>query len=329
MNSQALPHAPAEARTEASRRAHVRAGSVPTAAARALGLFRIGIAAFGLVQLYLLADYLLLLYGNFGLMQWVISETMKVPYMPSVGNLARLLHPYGFSGDQCVFLLVGIYTFCLLALLLGWQTRGAAIGAWLCQMTLSNTGFFSLYGVDSILHIALFHCAWMPVGNACSVDQGLLGRRPAPPWCTAFALTILRLHLCLIYLNTGLAKLNSEQWWNGEAIWRAVMQPQFRQFDWAWLAQVPWLAKLVGWMTLLIEGGYALFVWPRRTRLWWVGATVLLHLGIGVCLGLWSFSVLMMLLTVSAFGAGVVEQAVRWLGPLRPRRARELAIGTG
>ena len=148
-------------------------------AARSLAFFRVAVAAFALLQLGLLADYLLLLYGNFGLMQWVISETMKSPYLPSVGGLARLAQPYGLSGDQCVYLLAGAYTFCLLALLIGWQTRWVALGAWLCQMAFSNSGFFGLYGVDTLLHIALFHCAWMPVGSAWSVDRAQMGRPPA------------------------------------------------------------------------------------------------------------------------------------------------------
>ena len=135
---------------------------------------------------------------------------------------------------------------------------------------------------------------------------------------------MLRLHQCLIYHNSGLAKLAGEQWWTGEAIWRAVQQPQFRQFDWAWLAQVPWLAALAGWATVLIETGYALAIWLRRTRLAWVAATVALHLGIGIGLGLWMFSLLMIILTVSAFG---VDFLARWVrSPTWPGRPRQLAL---
>lgn len=273
-----------------------------TGAAASLGFFRIGIALLSLVQLWLVSDQLLLLYGHLGLMQWVISDTVKSPYLPSLGPIATYLQPVGLTGDQYVYLASGLYTFCLLALLVGWQTRLAAIGAWLTQMTLTNSSFFSVYGVDTMLSIGLFHCAWMPVGGAYAVDQYLFRRRPPAGWYTQFALTVLRVHVCIIYLNTGLLKMAGEQWWTGEAIWRAFMQPQFHHYDWTWLAQVPWLARVIGWSTLLIEAGYALLIWPSRTRPYWVLATLLLHLGIGLILGLWLFALVMMLLTVAAFG---------------------------
>jgi hypothetical protein len=47
--------------------------------------------------------------------------------------------------------------------------------------------------------------------------------------------------------------------------------------------------------------GYAFLVWPRRTRRLTALATLGLHAGIAVTMGLWSFSALMMVLTGSAF----------------------------
>ena len=54
--------------------------------------------------------------------------------------------------------------------------------------------------------------------------------------------------------------------------------------------------------------GYAAFIWPRRTRLWWALATLGLHAGIALMLGLFAFAGIMMLLTLSA-----------WLVPSEPR----------
>jgi hypothetical protein len=53
---------------------------------------------------------------------------------------------------------------------------------------------------------------------------------------------------------------------------------------------------------MLIELGYPVFIWPRRTRPVWVAATAALHLGIGVLMGLWLFSAVMIVMTVAAFG---------------------------
>jgi hypothetical protein len=79
------------------------------------------------------------------------------------------------------------------------------------------------------------------------------------------------------------------------------MRPDLGQFDFAWLADTPWLAMLAGWGTLVVEIGYVFLVWPRRTRQLWALATVGLHVGIALALGLVSFAAVMIVLNVAAF----------------------------
>src|SRR6516225_2020642 len=112
----------------------------------------------------------------------------------------------------------------------------------------------------------------------------------------------LQLHLCIIYLNTGLAKAIGPQWWTGEAIWRAVMQPQFAILDHSWLESFPWLAQLAFWVVMVVEVGYALFIWPAKTRRIWLVATIGLHLGIMLNMGLLMFSIMMIAMNLCAFG---------------------------
>jgi hypothetical protein len=110
------------------------------------------------------------------------------------------------------------------------------------------------------------------------------------------------MHLCVIYFSSGIAKARGGQWWNGEAIWRAVMQPQFHVFEMGWLASVPLLALLASWGTLLVEIGYPLFIWPARTRRLWLLAIVGMHVAIGLILGLWFFAAVLIVLNLAAFG---------------------------
>jgi uncharacterized membrane protein YhiD involved in acid resistance len=58
---------------------------------------------------------------------------------------------------------------------------------------------------------------------------------------------------------------------------------------------------LAGWGTLVVEIGYGLFIWPRRTRTLWCVATIGLHLGLGLFMGLVFFSSVMILLTGCLF----------------------------
>jgi hypothetical protein len=272
------------------------------AAPHPLALFRLGVTALALVQVWILWPYVLQLYGNFGFVQWALTEAGTESWMPSIGKLCLLLQPYGVSSSACVHGVFAVYAVGLAGLALGWKARFWAVIAWLAHSLTINTGYFSVYGVDTMIQICLFYCVWMPVGAAWSLDQWLLRRPAAPAVGARLALRVLQIHLCLIYLDAGVAKMRSIQWWNGDAIWRVLMQPQFAVVDVSWLPRVPLVAMIVCWSVLLIETGYPILIWPRRTRRLWVVATLGLHLGIGFFMGLWLFALIMIIMTVSAFG---------------------------
>lgn len=191
------------------------------------------------------------------------------------------------------------YVAALHLLLAGYRTRIAAIVAWLLHLSLKTTGTASAYGVFEFTTIALFYCSVFPVGAAWSLDA--ISSRRDVSFESKLGLRVVQLHLCIVYLSSGIEKVRGEQWRNGEAIWRAVMRPRFAAFDLSWLAAHPAIPLLACWATLVIELGYAVFIWPQRTRRIWALSTVGLHLGIGVFLGLWSFAAMMIVLNVAGF----------------------------
>ncbi|MFP2923882.1 HTTM domain-containing protein [Pyxidicoccus sp. 3LG] len=280
--------------------AAVRGFWLSPAAPDALAFLRIVVATIGLFQLVQLWPYLLELYGNSGFVQWVVLEAGLRSWVPSLAKVALVLHGHGVSAATTVYWVFGVYGVALVGLLLGWRTRLCALGAWLTHALTSNSGYMSLYGVDTMLHILLVYLCVFPSHGRWALDARA-GRVVPTPALWRIGMRTLQLHLCLIYLNTGLGKAVGEQWWNGEAIWRAVMQPQFASFDFSWLAQVPLLPKAAGWGVLLVELGYVAAIWVRPLRLPWLWATISLHLGIAVCMRLWLFSLTMIVFNVAAF----------------------------
>jgi hypothetical protein len=268
---------------------------------RPLAALRIGLALVLLGQALALAEGLLALYGSRGLVQWEVTDWTIPAGVPRVRWVAEALAPLGFSADDALRLTFLAYVAGLGCLLIGWQTRTAAVVAWLTHLALNTTGNVSIYGVDQFANIALFYCVLMPVGQAASLDRHLGRTSGAPSAEARLSLRVLQLHLCIVYFATGIEKASGTQWWTGEAIWRALMWPDLGQLDISWLPQVPWLAALACWGTLLVEVGYALLVWPPQTRKAWVLATVGLHVGIGVAMGLVSFAAVMIVLNVAAF----------------------------
>lgn len=280
----------------------VRRFWVTPASPDSAAFLRLALGVLALLQLAALWPHLLSLYGNFGFVQWTLVEEGNSAWVPSIGKVALLLADWGVASTTTVHLLFGLYGASLIGLLVGYRTRLFAGLAWITHSVTLNSGFFSLYGVDTMMHILFFYLVFSPAGARWSVDARLGRVSPSPTAGARIAQRLVQLHLCIIYLNTGIAKASGEQWWNGEAIWRAVMQPQFNVFDFSWLTAYPQIAAAIGWSVVLLELGYAALIWIPAARRPTLAAIVLMHVGIGVTLQLWLFSAVMIAFNLAAFG---------------------------
>ncbi|WP_437933628.1 hypothetical protein [Sorangium sp. So ce341] len=285
------------------------------ASAMPLAVLRIGLASVLLVQAAMVGPALLELYGRSGILQGPLNDILARTDLVRIGALIDRLAPLGVGEASIVTGTGALYTLALVALLLGWRARAAAALAWLTHLMLMMAADSTNYGADNYANIFLFYLIWMPSGAALSLDRRLARVPIGPPATTRLSLRVVQLHLCISYLASGLWKASGEQWWNGEAIWRSVMLPAYRQVDFSWLADHPWIAVIAGWLVVLVEVGYAFSIWSRRSRRIWVAATLALHLGIAVFMGLVVFGALMAVLTFAAFGVSADRAAPAW----RPR----------
>lgn len=276
------------------------------ASAKPVAVFRIGLTGVLLAQAYTLAANIGDLYGRDGLIQWNVTydahnqSPMAWAY-PHLSWFSGLFGALGLTESDGVSLMFGIYVAALAFLLLGFKTRAACVATFVLQLIFSNSSPATVYGVDSFARISLFYALWMPLGAAYSLDA-LLGRGGAADSPAArVGLRFLQLHLAMMYLASGIEKGMGAQWWNGEAIWRAVTMPELAQYNMTWLADMPWLPMVLGWGTVLLEVSYIVAVCHRRTRVPAVLAVVSMHLGIALFMGLVSFASLMIVLNIAAF----------------------------
>jgi len=268
--------------------------------ARPLAGLRVGLSLLLLLHLVWLSNDVLALHGDRGIIPWELADLLRDPWLPGLPTLARALVPLGLGLHTAVILLLSVYAGSLLSLALGTCTRLSAFVAWGLHLSLVMSGFASFYGVDQLANTFLFYLLLFPAGRAwtfASRASSSHRENTIPVGC----LRVMQVHLCVTYLAAGLNKAMGRQWWNGEAIWQIVSQPIFSTFDLRWLARPSWIPMLAGWATLVVEVGYVFFIWPRRTRKAWCAATIGLHLGIGLFMGLVFFSSVMILLTVCLF----------------------------
>lgn len=267
-----------------------------------LAWFRMALSLFCIIQLASMRRSFVDVYGQYGFVQWAITRAGLNEPLPHIGNVALLLKPLGIGADASLFIVAGAYVVALLCLFAGWHTRLAAIAAWCLNFLFMHAGSGMLYGMDIFTRIGLFYLMIMPCGDALSLDARAGRRLPVPSVAAGITRRMLQLHLAIVYFSSGLEKAAGVQWWNGEAIWRSLMMPVFHMHDVSWMARVPLVPMAAGWFTLVTEIGYGFFIWNRRTRPVWLAATIAMHLGIGLFLGMWLFAWIMILLNLAAFG---------------------------
>ena len=107
------------------------------------------------------------------------------------------------------------------------------------------------------------------------------------------ALRLIQLHLCAIYFWAGFAKLKGDTWWTGEAMWQVIANREYQTMDLTWMAGVPWLPYLLAQVTVAWEVSFCAMVWKDRFRPIWLAIGTAVHFGIGACLGMWTFGLIM------------------------------------
>ena len=196
---------------------------------------------------------------------------------------------------------------CLAVLVLytaGLWSRATAVLAWAIVVSTARRVPMALFGFDQALSTWMLYLAVTGAsGQAVSLDRFLARRRaawaavarrrpdgrwvvgpgaPAPTVTANLALRLIQLHLALIYGMAGLAKLQGQAWWTGQAIWGVLASAEFRVFDLTWLVDHPWLLNLMTHASLALELGYPALIWVRRLRPLLLAAVALLHAGIGL-----------------------------------------------
>jgi len=287
-----------------------------------LAVMRILVGLVLLDQARTLWSYREVLLNPHGPVPWSLSDTWVDPLLPKLSHFVTLFGNAGLDPGVAIATILGIHALAASFMTIGYRTRLSTIVAWLTFVIIKNSSFPYLYGIGSMLVIALFYCVIMPVGRAWSADTLL---KPPPGEVATDPsgwVLMLRLHLCIIYFAGGIAKGVGEQWWTGEALWRALSLPHLQQFDPTPILAWPRLLQAAAIATVLLQCAYPFLVWTRL-RAAAILATELLHAGIALFLGLWLFSLVMIALNTAAFGEAL------WAALSPGARRRDTLPATG
>jgi hypothetical protein len=207
-----------------------------------------------------------------------------------------------------------------LLIAVGLGTRIALpLGWWLTLMVCHRmTG--ALFGLDQVVMMLSMYLMWSHCGSRWSIDS-LLSKRfgnswllssPTPAVANNVTTRLIQLHLCVIYLFGGLSKMRGEMWLDGSAMWFSIVNYEYQSLDVTWLGNYPFLIGLLSAMTIFWETFYCALIWPRLTRPCVLAMALLIHGGICVALGMWTFGTMMIVANLAFVAPETVQQVVHY-----------------
>jgi hypothetical protein len=245
---------------------------------------------------------------------------------------------------------------------IGLCSRITSVLTWAAALSYINRSPPTLFGVDTMMTILLLYLMIGPSGAAVSVDRllarwwarnrgavlarwrafwhhGQMGPLPAPallgppePSVSAnFAIRLLQIHICFVYVAAGLSKLLGPAWWSGNAVWLTLANFEFAPMQYeAYMVPLRWLCDnrvvweivitSAGLFTLFFEISYCFLIWRASTRWLILTMAVILHGFIGVFMGLKTFSLMMLVMNMAFLSPQMVT---RFLGMF----SREMPAG--
>jgi hypothetical protein len=233
------------------------------------------------------------------------------PLIPKLGWLVALGQRVGLN-EETVLSIVWASLLCIgFCLLLGLFCRAAAIIAWFLHLCAAESGALLAYGADNFMTMALFYLVLSPLPDPYSLDHRLVKAKPKDPRLLGFWRRVLQVHLCFVYFFGGLAKLLGSGWWNGSNLWRSLIRPPFNLLSPDILVRFKYALPVLGISICLIEIGYPVFIWIKKTRFLWLVCILGMHTAIGLMMGMYLFALVMIVLNLSAFGVGIGVPFVR------------------
>ncbi|MGZ3771185.1 MAG: HTTM domain-containing protein [Bdellovibrio sp.] len=241
-----------------------------------VALLRIGLGLLLLLNWFMMYYDLDILYGPNG----IISLATAQQY----GNQLRFsLFDYLPNTEKTTVLLATINLLAVLFMTVGAWTRTAMVTAFITLVSFHHRNGFILNSADSVLRVFLFLLIFTHCGDAFSIDRWRLlkkGLAPSiPEEKSPWALRMIQIQFCIIYIATVLFKIKGEQWADGTAVYVATRLDEFVRFELPILNNM-YMIKFFTWSTLIVEMALGTLVWLKELRYWVLLAGILLHLTI-------------------------------------------------
>lgn len=241
-----------------------------------VALFRIALGILLLWNWTMLYIDLDVLYGPDGMVSLQTAQ--------QYGNPLRFsLFDYLPNTSKVTTTLAFLHLLAVIGIILGRWTKTAIFIAFVTLVSFNHRNGFILNSADSVIRNFLFLLFFAPCADVYSLDRYLKlqqGKAPAEPReKSPWALRMIQIQFCIIYIATVMFKIKGDRWVDGSAVYIATRLDDFLRFELPLLNSLA-VIKFATWSTLLVEIALGTLVWIKELRYWVLLAGIGLHLGI-------------------------------------------------
>lgn len=205
-------------------------------------------------------------------------------------RLAFLLNE-PFYREHYLWILLATMSFLLMGIV-GLQNVFTRTIVFLLYVNLHNANYEVSNGGYNLIQLLLFfHIFWFRLSDRAENRGASLMRL-----LHNLSFYGVWLQVSLLYLSAGLFKLNGIHWLNGDAIAHVLA---IEEYSLPWIIPVaetnPWWMMLASWTTLTYQILFAVVIWIRPIRPYWLLLGTFIHLGIAFMVGITDFGIVMVL----------------------------------
>lgn len=262
-----------------------------------IALFRIAVVLVAVIDFSSVLIDLNILISNNSILPWELG-LVESDYYLFLKPIYNTLINNGINLSLFIYILSALYLIVLSFCGIGFHTKKSFFIALILQIIIFRSIPNFNYGYDNFITMSFFYCLIFPVGYEFSLDKEKHTLKNKNKNSYYYLLTtFLKTHLSIVYLVAGIAKSVDINWWNGNAIWRAIATLE----DFIYIN--PFLLLIISSLTVVTEISYPFIAFSKfkKAKKLLLFSIISMHLGIGVVLGLSSFASIMIIWNIVAF----------------------------
>jgi hypothetical protein len=246
--------------------------------------------------------------GIVGSVGWNTSQPWYL--QGSRGLLNVLNHPVNSGNPWIAYVFAYGQIALLISGLLNFWPRLTAVLLYVVTANLFVKGYLMFTGGEALISLLLFYLMFIHTVKKMPVEQENSSRFDLQNVLNNTFYWIILIQICVLYFFSNLYKLLDPYWLNGEALMHISKVDAFSSGAMrAVFAENPTLSLIGTYMVLLYQGLFPILVWFKRIKIPFLAIGVILHLGIAIGMGIFTFGILM-ILTYLLF---LDQRHIKWL----------------